>query len=172
MPNTYPRNPASISLSRLKAPKASPGKLSVQQAKVCRKARTVLKLQDRAANQLFRLAAVSGALSKKALHTNNHALAGMAQTVASSARHLAKQMWHEYNTIATVALRLTGPGGKGAPVRSAAIGIAAKNPRTGANRARPKGPVNIVNPANLVSLMSKLKGLQRDLSRIAARRRR
>jgi hypothetical protein len=173
MPNTYPQNPAKIAMTRLKARRASAASssgLSRHQARVSRKAATVLKLQDRTANQLFRLAAISGALSKKARNKNNSAVAGVAQAVSSTAAHLAKQMWQEYNTIATDALRILGGSAPKAQVRSAVVGIAAKAARTGPTKSkRPKGPVNIVNPSNLANLMSRLNTLQKELSGFTAK---
>src|SRR5579864_2322601 len=166
MPNTYPRNPSTIPLERLRMQTVK-GALARHQARVSRKARTVLKLQDRTSNQLFRLAAASGALRKKALDRNDQVLANAAQAIASSSGRLAKAMWQEYKLVATAALRITGGRGNrgnSGGVRSPAVGMTS---RTGSSR--PKGPVKIVDPASLAKLMSKLRAVQNELSGFAAR---
>jgi hypothetical protein len=167
MPNTYPQNPGRIQLSRFRPPRNLRGSLAFSQAKVSRKARTVLKLQDRMANQLFRLAAASGALSKKAGNRNNQALSRRAQTVSASASRMARQMWLDYDAIAAAALRV-GVGSQ-PPIRSAAVRIV-RSSRAGQSGGRPKGPVNIVNPANLANILSRLKTLQRDFNAFRAQR--
>jgi len=155
----------------------SSGGLAARRARVSRKARTVLKLQDRTANQLFRLAAASGALRKNALNKNDFALARAAQTVASSAGRLAKGMWQEYRTVAAAALRLIGGSGDQFAVRSANVGITsqsfrAKSGTKQTRSSRPKGPVNITDQSSLASAMSKLRAAQQELSRAAAKARR
>lgn len=167
MPNKYPVNPVKVPPASFKVRRQMSGGIPRAQARVSRKTATILRLQDRTSNQLFRLAAASGALHKKALKKGDRQLANTALTIASSAGRLARAMWKDYRTIASATGRLLGKKFPGGPVRSPNVHISARGSRTQPQASRKKGPVNIVDPSSLGKAMANLKAARRELFRFA-----